>query len=163
MEANFGPYSCCVRRRGRDFNQSLGSLKALPLQNVHHPSPAPCKVSLFFYFQVVYFLNFIIIIIFYFTILYWFCHTSTCICHGSTHVPHPKAPSHLPPHPILQGHPSIPALSTLSHALNLGWWSISHCYSLKSSHPHSHRVQKSVLYICVSFAVSHIGSLLPSF
>ena len=38
------------------------------------------------------------------------------------------------------------------------------CYSLKSSHPHLlHRVQKSVLYICVSFAVSHIGSSLPSF
>ena len=27
----------------------------------------------------------------------------------------------------------------------------------------SHRVQKSVLYICVSFAVAHIGSSLPSF
>ena len=27
----------------------------------------------------------------------------------------------------------------------------------------SHRVQKTVLYICVSFAVSHIGLLLPSF
>ena len=27
----------------------------------------------------------------------------------------------------------------------------------------SHRVQKSVLYICVSFAVSHIGSSIPSF
>ena len=27
----------------------------------------------------------------------------------------------------------------------------------------SHRVQKSVLYICVSFALSHVGSSLPSF
>ena len=27
----------------------------------------------------------------------------------------------------------------------------------------SHRVQKTVLYICVSFAVSHTGLLLPSF
>ena len=27
-------------------------------------------------------------------------------------------PSHLPPHPILQGHPSTPAPSTLSHASN---------------------------------------------
>ena len=52
-------------------------------------------------------------------------------------------PSHLPPHPIPQGHPSAPALSTLSHASNLDWRSISHmviyvfqCYSLKSSHPH---------------------------
>ena len=47
-----------------------------------------------------------------------------------------------PPHHIPQGHPSAPALSTLSHALNLDWQSISHmiiymfqCYSLKSSHP----------------------------
>ena len=49
----------------------------------------------------------------------------------------------LPPHPIPQGHPSAPALSTLPHASNLDWRSISHmiiymfqCYSLKSSHPH---------------------------
>ena len=48
----------------------------------------------------------------------------------------------LPPHPIPQGHPSAPALSTLPHASNLDWRSISHmliymfqCYSLKSSHP----------------------------
>ena len=50
--------------------------------------------------------------------------------------------SHLPPHPIPLGHPSAPALSTLSHASNLDWQSISHmiiymfqCYSLRSSHP----------------------------
>ena len=52
-------------------------------------------------------------------------------------------PSHLPPHPIPQGHPSAPALRTLSHASNLDWQSISHmviymfqCYSLKSYYPH---------------------------
>src|SRR5574337_336545 len=85
---------------------------------------------------------FFIIIIFYFTILYWFCHTSTCICHVCTRVPHPELLSHLPPHPIPLGHPSAPALSTLSHAINLDWRSVSHmitytfqCYSLKSSHP----------------------------
>ena len=50
--------------------------------------------------------------------------------------------THLPPHPISQGHPSAPALSTLSHDSNLDWSSTSHmiiymfqCYSLKSSHP----------------------------
>ena len=50
--------------------------------------------------------------------------------------------SHLPPHPIPQGHPSAPALSTLSHASNLDWWSVSHmiiymfqCYALRSSQP----------------------------
>ena len=54
---------------------------------------------------------------------------------------HPEPFSHLPPHPIPQGHPSVPALSTLSHALNLDWLSVSHmiiymfqCYSLKSFH-----------------------------
>ena len=64
------------------------------------------------------------------------------ISHGCTCVPHPEPLSHLPLHPIPQGHPSAPGLSTLSHASNLDWWSISHtitymfqCYSLKSSHP----------------------------
>ena len=68
-----------------------------------------------------------------------FCHTFTLISHGCTCVPHPDPSSHLPPHPIPQGHPSTPALS---HASNLDWWSISHMiiymfqfYSLKSSHP----------------------------
>ena len=49
--------------------------------------------------------------------------------------------SHFPPHPIPQGHPSAPALRTLSHASNLDSRSLSHmiiymfqCYSLKSSH-----------------------------
>ena len=71
-----------------------------------------------------------------------FCHTLTWISHGCTYVPHPETPSHLPRHPIPQGHPSAPALSTLFHASNLDWQSISHmviymfqCYSLKSSHP----------------------------
>ena len=40
--------------------------------------------------------------------------------------PHPDPPSHLPPHPIPQGHPTAPALSTLSHASNLNWWSVSY-------------------------------------
>ena len=34
--------------------------------------------------------------------------------------------SPLPPHPIPLGHLSAPALSTLSHASNLDWWSVSH-------------------------------------
>ena len=72
-----------------------------------------------------------------------FCHTLTWISHGYTCVPHLEPPSHLLPNPIPQGHPSAPALSTLSHASNLAWWSVSHMviymfqrYSLKSSHPH---------------------------
>ena len=70
-----------------------------------------------------------------------FCHTLTWISHGRTCVPHPEPSSHLPPHPIPLDHPSAPALSTLSHASNLDWPSVSHmiiymfqCYSLRSSH-----------------------------
>ena len=81
-------------------------------------------------------------IFFNFTILYWFCHTSTWICHRCTCVPHPEPPSHLPPHPIPLGHPSAPAPSTLYHASNLNWRFISHmiiymfqCHFPKSSNP----------------------------
>ena len=62
---------------------------------------------------------FILFFFFYFTILYWFCHTSTCIHHGCTRVPHPEPPSHLPPHTISLGHPSAPAPSFLYPASNL--------------------------------------------
>ena len=41
-------------------------------------------------------------------ILYWFCHTSTCICHRCTRVPNPEPPSHLLPHTIPLGHPNDP-------------------------------------------------------
>ena len=75
-----------------------------------------------------------------------------------------------PPHTISLGDPSAPASSILYPASNLDWHFITYmilymfqCYLL--NHPtlaFSHRVQKSVLYICVFFAVSHIGSSLPS-
>ena len=61
--------------------------------------------------------------------------------HGSAMGVHVSPILNLPPHPIPQG-PNAPALSALSHASNLDWWSISHmiiymfqCCSLKSSHP----------------------------
>ena len=98
--------------------------------------------------HVFFFLSFSFIYLFYFTILYWFCHTLTWICYGCTCVPHPEPPFHLPPHPIPLSHPSAPAPSTLYHTLNLDWWFISHmiiymfqCHSPISSCPlpQSHR------------------------
>ena len=91
------------------------------------------------------------------------CNTLTRISHRCTCVPHSKLPSPFPPHPIPLGCPSARTLSALFHAWNLDWSSILHmviymfqCYSLISSHTSLfHRVQKSVLYICVSFAVLH--------
>ena len=51
----------------------------------------------------------------YFTILYWFCHTLTCISHGCTCVPHPEPPSHpsgssqctSPEYPVLCTEPGL--------------------------------------------------------
>ena len=91
-------------------------------------------------------------------------------CHpaiSSSVIPFSSCPQSLPASesfPRSQRCSSVPALSALFHALNLDWSSISH--TVLSNHPtltFSHRVQKSVLYICVSIAVLHIGSLLPSF
>jgi len=110
-----------------------------------------------------------IYLFFYFTILYWFCHTSTWILHGRTCVPHPETPNHLPPHTIPPGHPSAPAPRILYQTWTgdsfLIWYDT--CFhAILPNHPTlslSHRVQKTVLYICVSFAVSHTGLSLPSF
>ena len=84
----------------------------------------------------------------YFTVLCWFCHTSTWIHHGCTHVPHPEPPSHLPPCTIPLGHPSAPAPSILYPASNLDWRFVSYmilyifqCHSPKSSHLHHERGQ----------------------
>ena len=100
-----------------------------------------------------------------------FCHTLKWISHGFTCVPHPKPPTHFPPHPIPLGHPSAPALSTcLMHPTWTGdlfhIWEYTCFDAVLSDHPtlaFSHRPQKSVLYICVSFSLLHIGLLLPSF
>ena len=107
---------------------------------------------------------------FYFTILYWFCHTSTCIRHKCTCVPHPEPRSHLPHHTIPLGHPSAPAPA--SCILHRTWtgdsfliWYYTCFNAILQIIPSSlsHRVQKTVLYICVSFVVSHTGLSLPSF
>ena len=65
-----------------------------------------------------------------------FCHSVTWFSMGVHVFPI------LNSHPISLGHPSAPALSTLSRELNLDWQSTSHmiiymfqCYSLRSSHP----------------------------
>ena len=100
-----------------------------------------------------------------------FCHTSTWISHGCTCVPHPEPPSHLLPHPIPQGHPSAPALSTLSHEWNLDWSSVSYmiiymfqCYSLKSSHPRllPQNPKDCSLHLCLFCCLTY-RVIFPSF
>ena len=99
------------------------------------------------------------------------CHTLKWISHGFTCVPHPNPPSHLPLHPIPLGLPSAPGPSAcLMHPTWAG--DLFHprqytCFdAVLLKHPtlaFSHRVQKTVLYICVSFSVLHIGLSLTSF
>ena len=75
---------------------------------------------------------------------------------------HPSGSSQCtsPEHPVSCIEPGLAIiLSYVSHMIIY----MFQCYSLKSSHPHLlPQSPKTLLYICVSFAVSHIGSLLPS-
>ena len=98
--------------------------------------PLHCQ-GVFFIYKFIYFME-----ANYFTILYWFYHTSTWIHHRCTHVPHPEPPSLLPPRIIPLGPPSAPAPRIQYRASNLDWRFISYmilymfqCDSPKSSHP----------------------------
>ena len=81
---------------------------------------------------------------------------------------HPEPPSHLPSHTIPLGHPSAPAPRILYRTWTGDSFLILYytCFhAIPPNHPTlslSHRVQKTVPYICVSFAVSHTGLSLPS-
>ena len=106
-----------------------------------------------------------------FTILYWFCHIPTWIGHRYTHVRILNPPPSSFPVPSLWVIPvHQPQASSIVHWTWTGdsfhiWYYT--CFSaILPNHPTlslSHRVQKTVLYICVSFAVSYTGLLLPSF
>ena len=110
-----------------------------------------------FFFNFILFLNL--------TILYWFCQISKWIRHRYTWVPHPEPSSLLPPHSIPLGRPSAPAPS-IQYRASFRIWYYTYFNAILPNHPTlslSHRVQKTVLYISVCFAVSYTGLLLPSF
>ena len=131
----------------------------------HWPSTQTTKPQLFkkIFFNL--------INLFYFTILYWFCHTLTWICHECTCVPHPEPPPSSLPIPslwVIPVHqlraPCIMHWTWTGDSFNI--WYFTCFNAILLYHPTfalSHRVQKTVLYICVSFAVSHTVLSLPSF
>ena len=123
-------------------------------------------LSILFFIFIFYFLNFIL---FNSTILYWFCHISEWICHRYICVPHPELSSL--PIPSLWVVPvHQPQASSIVHQTWTGdsfhIWYDTYFNAILPNHPTlslSHRVQKTVLYISVSFAVSYTVLLLPSF
>ena len=136
-----------------------------PPGDLPHPGIGPLiSHALYFFYHL-------LLLLFYFTILYWFCHTSTWIHHRCTHVPHPEPP--LPPpspyHPSGSSQCTSPKLpvSCIKPGLVIRLlYDIIHVlmpFSQIIPSSLSHRVQRSVLYICVSFVVSHTGLSLPSF
>ena len=115
-------------------SQRLDISKYKTVEFIHVDWIIKCLLNLFFF-------NFIFTL-FYFTILYWFCHTLTWIHHGCTCVPKLELPSHLPPHNISLGHHRAPAPSMLYPASDIDWRFNSYvivfmlqCHSPKSSHP----------------------------
>ena len=79
-------YSTYKLNKQDDNIQPLGT--PFPIWNQSAVPFPVLTVGSFFFFNYYFF---------YFTTLYWFCHTSTCICHRCTRVPHPEPPS--PYHP----------------------------------------------------------------
>ena len=95
--------------------------------------------------------------------MYWFCHISKWICHRYTCVPHPE-PSSLPIPSLWVVPVHQPQASSIVHRTWTGdsfhIWYYTYFNAILPNHPTlslSHRVQKTVLYISVSFAVSYTG------
>ena len=115
----------------------------------------------FYFFQI----NLFSLEVNYFTILYWFCHTSTWICHRYIRVPHPEPLSTSLPGPSLWVIPvHQPQATSIMHRTWTGdffrIWYYTCFNAILPNHPTlslSRRVQKTVLYTCVSLAVSHTG------
>ena len=122
-------------------------------------------LQLYSYFTIIF--SFIFISWRLITLQYWsgFCHTLTWISHGVTCIPHSDPPSHLPLHPISLGLPCTKP-EHLSHASNLGWWSVSlqiiymfWCCSFKTSHPRLFPQSPKVcpvhlcLFLCFAYRV----------
>ena len=95
-----------------------------------------------------------------FTILYWFCHTSTCVRHGCTCVPHPESPPTSLPIPSLWVIPvHQPQASCILHRTWTGdsflIWYYTCFNAILPNHPPATE-SKRLFYISVSLLLSRI-------
>ena len=115
---------------------------------------------------------FLLLLLFFFTLQYWFGfaihqHASTTGVHVFPILNPPTTSLPIPSLWVIPVHEA--QASCILHQIWAGdsfltWY--YRCFNaILPNHPPtpSHRVQKTVLYICVSFAVSHTGLSLPSF
>ena len=107
------------------------------------------------------FLN-LLSLLFYSTILYWLCHTSTWICHGCVHAPNPEPPPTSPhPTPPLRVIPvhQPQASCTLHRTLIRFLYDIIHVsmpfFQIIPPSP-SRTESKRLFYTSVSLLLSHI-------
>ena len=84
--------------------------------------------------------------------------------------PRHPVPSHLPPHPMLLGRHRAPALVALGRTSSSPWQFCTwYCVCVSAflvnhlTFLFSHRVQKSVPYLCVSSAALHLESSVTIF
>ena len=138
------------------------------INSIVYPDTSNFKVSRavvlasFFFFKEYYIKNFrqicwhpfycccfYFILFFNFTILYWFCHISTCICHRYTRVPYPE-PSSLPVPSLWVVPVHQPQASSIMHRTWTGdlfhIWYYTCFNDILPNHPTlslSHRVQKT--------------------
>ena len=89
----------------------------------------------------------------YFTILYWFCHTSAWILHGCTHVPHPEPPSHQCTSPE---HPKSCIKPGLQIRFTYDIIHVSMSFSQITPPSPSPKESKRLFYTSVSLLLSHI-------
>ena len=128
-----------------------------------HLSTKLLRSTASFIFNFILFLNF--------TIFYWFCQISNESTTGIRVFPILNPPPSSLPVPSLWVVPvHQPQASSIVHRTWTGdsfhIWYYTYFNAILPNHPTlslSHRVQKTVLYISVSFAVSYTGLLLPSF
>ena len=170
-----------IKSGEKNFHSNFKQLKLFNFNQYRIDINVLCHNSNFilFYFDITFIFifltiyHFFIIIIYFFTLQYCIGfaihqHESTTGVHVFPSLNPPSTSLPVPSLWVIPGHQ--PQASCILHWTWTGnlflIWYYTCLNAILPNHPTlslSHRVQKTVLYICVSFALSHTGLSLPSF